>query len=225
MQISYNKAFTVSSCENMCGKVFTECSCDSSCIDQGSCCSDYHTCEQLTRINYTRKAECSRLSPDCDLCLNFDVQPNGSVLCGKCSERFLNKEGVCVSACESNDILNSNNKVCAPPKEMCNLNNCAQCESSNPFICKNCEKGYFMYNNQCLSSCPMRLRADRISWVCLEPPVFAWYWIFPSKKSCRNNCGRSFLASNGCSCAEDCFRYGNCCQDIEDFCRDFIYWK
>ena len=82
-----------------------------------------------------------------------------------------------------------------------------------------------MYENQCLLSCPPRLRADRISWTCLEPPVFAWYWIFPSKSSCRSRCGRSIDYEMDCSCTQDCFRNGDCCQDVENSCKQFVYWK
>jgi hypothetical protein len=209
----------------MCGKILDDCSCEPTCINNGACCSDYHICEDLMNKNNNRRAECKRLSENCELCENFDSS-SGKAKCGKCKDNFFNREGECVSMCNSSDNLHQANKICEPPtSQVCLVQDCALCDNNNPYICNKCSKGYYMYNNQCLLVCPLRLRADRISWTCLEPPVFAWYWIFPSKKSCRNNCGKSFIPTHGCSCREDCFRYGNCCEDIEDFCRDFIYWK
>jgi len=209
----------------MCGKVLADCSCEPKCITDGSCCSDYHICEDMYNKNNFKQAECGRLSANCELCESFEAEANGNVKCGKCADKFFNRDGICVSMCDSNDITEVSNKICLPPKQVCLVRSCAECDNINPAICNRCSKGFFMYNNQCLLSCPLRLRADRISWSCLEPPVFAFYWIFPSKKSCRNNCGKSFLSIDGCSCTEECFRFGNCCEDIETFCKNYIYWR
>jgi hypothetical protein len=215
----------VGSCNNTCGKAMKDCTCESSCINNGTCCSDYHICEDLSNKNSNRHAECKRISPNCELCESFNLMPNGKAKCGRCHDDYFNKEGECVSMCASSDILHQNNKICSAPTQVCLIHDCAECDNNNPNICNKCTKGYFMYNNQCLLTCPLRMRADRVSWTCLEPPVFAWYWVFPSKKSCRNNCGKSFVSTYGCSCSEDCFRHGNCCEDIEDFCKEYVYWK
>ncbi len=144
--------------------------------------------------------------------------------CGQCKEGLLLREGECVNSCFATDTINKSNNSCIP-KEFCLVENCSKCIRANSSVCKTCMNGFFMYNNQCLLSCPPRLRADRISWSCLEPPVFAWYWIFPSKSSCRSRCGRNIDYEMDCSCTEDCFRKGNCCQDVEDSCPNFVYWK
>jgi hypothetical protein len=119
----------------------------------------------------------------------------------------------------------TSNKLCIP-NHHCLVQNCAECVAGNPSVCRTCGNGFYMYNNQCLHSCPLRTRADRIGWACLEAPVFAWYWIFPSKASCRLRCGRVIdNIDMDCSCHQDCFRFANCCQDIEDYCPQYIYWK
>jgi len=46
--------------------------------------------------------------------------------------------------------------------------------------------------------CPNEYRADRATWACLQEPVFAWYWIFPSRSSCNNRCGDMMSLDNDC---------------------------
>ena len=209
------------SCKNLCGKVSSDCSCLPSCISEGNCCSDYHLCENLINKNILRQSECNKINPKCDLCEDFSPQAK----CGKCKEGLFNRSGECLQSCFNDDTVMPLNKICIP-NQNCLVANCGECVPGNPSVCRTCSNGFYMYNNQCLQSCPFRLRADRINWVCLEPPVFAWYWIFPSKATYRQRCGR--LMDNiemDCSCHQDCFRFANCCQDIEDYCPQYIYWK
>ena len=56
-----------------------------------------------------------------------------------------------------------------------------------------------MYNNQCTAMCPEAYRADRATWACLQQPVFAWYWIFPSNSSCKTRCGQVISSDADCS--------------------------
>lgn len=116
------------------------------------------------------------------------------------------------------------NRICIKNQD-CRVDNCNECVDGNPSVCKKCNNGTFMHNNQCLELCPNRYRADRISWVCLEAPVFAWYWVFPSVTTCSRRCGLVISHDMDCSCSNDCFRTGNCCQDIEDFCPELLFWK
>lgn len=168
-------------------------------------------------------------NPLCDLCENFDkvLDHQGNILpfsCGKCGEESFQRNGDCIPSCQSNDIILNPNKICMAKQE-CLVENCAQCIEGNSSLCKICFNGRYMYNNQCLHSCPFKLRADRISWTCLETPIFAWYWIFPSRASCRSRCGKLIGFDMDCSCTDDCFRFGNCCQDIEDNCPQYIFWN
>jgi hypothetical protein len=213
----YLKAFTVGSCKNICGKRTLDCSCESSCMAQGNCCSDYQECENLLISNNNKSLECSSSVPNCSLC-NFN-----SGKCGQCREGYFLRQGECVESCFPSDKLQSSNKVCIKNQD-CRVENCEECVDGNPSVCKRCGNGFFMYNNQCLDNCPLRFRADRINWVCLEAPVFAWYWIFPSRTSCSKRCGMVIAQDMDCSCSDNCFRYGNCCQDIEDYCPELIFW-
>lgn len=229
-QVSYLKAFTIGTCKNLCGKRSVDCSCQPSCISQGNCCSDYHECEMLINKNVGRQPECFMGNPQCDLCENFDkiidpIDPARIVplKCGKCKEGLFLRDGQCFSGCVGNDIMMPNNFMCLR-NDRCLVKNCSQCVEGNSSVCKLCMNGFYMYNNQCLEICPLRLRADRISWSCLEAPVFAWYWIFPSRSSCRGKCGTLVGSEMDCSCHQDCFRLGNCCQDIEDNCPQYVYW-
>lgn len=57
--------------------------------------------------------------------------------------------------------------------------------------CTRCKRGLFLYNNTCVSKCPQDYRADRMTWTCLHNPIFAWYWVYPSKSSCNKICERN----------------------------------
>jgi hypothetical protein len=230
-QMSYLKSFSTGSCKNLCGKKSLDCSCLPSCTSEGTCCSDYQICESAIIKNTNRYAECFSGNPKCDLCDNFEKIPDPSdpakllpYKCFKCREGLYLREGVCLQNCQGTDKLMALNKVCIPKRD-CFVDNCFQCSEGEEKICRTCENGYFMYKNQCLLECPYRTRADRISWTCLEPPVFAWYWTSPSKSSCRDRCGRKVDKYQDCSCMENCFQLGNCCQDIEDYCPKFVYWN
>ena len=43
--------------------------------------------------------------------------------------------------------------------------------------------------DKCYKVCPLGLRADRITWSCNNPSVFSWMWVYPSRISCKGNCG------------------------------------
>lgn len=43
----------------------------------------------------------------------------------------------------------------------------------------------------------------------------------PSKNSCRDKCGSNKTPETDCSCSSDCFREGNCCEDVDEFCVNF----
>ncbi len=131
------------------------------------------------------------------------------------------KNGDCVPFCEQADIVIKTNMICAK-EDKCLVENCLQCEEDNQSVCKKCYNGFFLYNNMCNTSCPANLRADRMNWLCIEPTVFAWYWVFPSNNSCREKCGVALTQESDCSCDYDCVRNGTCCQDIEEYCFNNI---
>ena len=219
--VVYMKAFSVGSCKNLCGGKSVDCSCHSSCASQGTCCSDYQDCETLSLINMNRKTECQANAANCELC-SFPL--SGKVQCAQCSNGYSLRSGSCVESCFPSDKTIAQNKICIKNQD-CRVENCSECVDNNPAVCRQCYNGFYMHNNQCHESCPLKYRADRISWACLEAPVFAWYWIFPSVTSCSRRCGQIVAQDMDCSCANDCFRYGNCCQDIEDYCPELLFWK
>ncbi len=85
---------------------------------------------------------------------------------------------------------------------------CTTCDGDK---CKTCYNGYFLYKHECVDKCPTGYRADRITWSCLQPPVFAWYWAKPSS-SCVGKCGKIL---EDCSCKTDCILNGTCCSDYD----------
>jgi len=227
-QISYIKAFSIGSCKNLCGKTNIDCSCTINCIHEGNCCQDYQYCENLIKINHNRNQDCYSGNQNCELCENFirknDPVDNSKIIpykCGKCRDSFYLKYGECKEKCDSNDKIISPNQICFDTMK-CLVENCSQCSNENSTVCRICQNGFFMHNNQCLKECPIGLRADKISWTCLEIPIAAWYYNYPSIASCRMKCGRKIDYELDCSCSKDCFNKGNCCVDIEDYCPQYI---
>ena len=206
-------------------------SCSPSCKSKGDCCSDYDSvgCDLINmNTNLTTSTVESNTCTDnvgcvsCDSKLTIQNSFKQQIpLCNLCSNSLYYFNGTCIETCPENTISINTNKICIE-KLSCSIKNCDACENS---VCKTCKRGTFMYNGQCLYECPNQFRADRITWACLEPPVFAWYWVYPSRSSCKTNCGIVVAEDADCSCNSDCFQFGNCCQDIEDFCPDLIYWR
>ena len=108
----------------------------------------------------------------------------------------------------------------------CTVDNCFSCVENSINKCGQCQPGFFLSNYKCVDMCPMGYRADRINWSCFEYPVTAWYWIKLSKSTCKNNCNTTATNKNStvpdCSCSSECFRRGDCCEDIDLYCVDFI---
>jgi hypothetical protein len=171
-----------------------------------------------------KENQCEEKNPGCQFCDNnqmIDVKEK-IYKCRQCKATHFLNEGRCVETCPENTKANLVNRTCYP-KPSCELENCDECGSST--TCKTCTRGFFKYGNGCLSRCPEGYRADRITWTCLEPPIFAWYWVYPSRSSCRNYCGYIVQEDWDCSCSSDCFFYGNCCQDIDYYCDEILFWK
>ena len=209
------KAYSIGSCENICGyNINEDCSCTEDCISKGNCCSDYSSaCEQL----YQKSSSYCEIS-NCKLCYS-------NTQCGQCNEGYWLRNGECVKHCAPNDIEKIPNKVCNINRQ-CYVSNCDECDRGNGKKCIKCENGYFYYKNQCVEECPKRTLADRLSWSCVEVGEFAFYWVFPSSSTCRDSCGRRMERdSMDCSCDEKCFQKGNCCGDIEQFCKEYLFWK
>jgi hypothetical protein len=217
--VTYLKAFSTGSCKNICGRVSIDCSCQPNCINSGTCCSDYNDCEVLFRKNLNKKEECELKNDKCELCLDFENPQNNK--CGQCKNDLYLKSGKCVSNCEIYERPIKENMICHQ-NQKCLVDNCYECEGNNPSVCRRCFNGFFLNNNMCINSCPPELRADRMNWMCMEPSVFAWFWIFPSRSSCRNKCDTPMVGDQDCSCRDDCYRTGNCCQDIENYCYQFV---
>jgi len=215
-EIIYSKPYTVGSCRNTCGYQMIDCSCDPGCRQNGTCCYDYDksNCESLMNAS---PSNCTNATNGaCELCENESV-------CTQCSPGYFLHNSQCLTQCPSN-LFSNENGVCVEKKtEVCNVENCDECE--NDGNCRTCQRGTFLYEGQCTDRCPNDYRADRMTWSCLEAPVFAWYWVYPSRTSCNTHCGVVVDSSWDCSCSDTCFYYGNCCQDIEDYCPQFLFWR
>jgi hypothetical protein len=192
----------------MCGKPNNiDCSCDPSCTSNGTCCSDYYECEELQ----PKTVPCNETDSNCEICLKDST-------CGQCKDNLYLQRGQCVDKCSDSFLTIEKNKVCYR-ENRCLVDNCLECEEGNPSVCKRCLNGLFLSDNQCKSLCPVGYKADRMNWLCLDNSIFGWYWVFPSQTTCKGACDvPSNNINRDCSCTQDCFRYGNCCQDVEEFC-------
>ncbi len=141
-------------------------SCELDCATKGTCCSDFHHCETMIMNNRGKEAVCKskekRLGK-CDFC-DFTKDE-----CLQCEDGKYLREGKCVSMCNSSDRVIRENKICLLA-HACGIDYCAHCLPNNNDRCKQCINGYFLFNGQCLSRCPYRYRADRITWQCLDTP-------------------------------------------------------
>lgn len=228
MQYTFNQGFSNGSCLNICGKNNKnfnsgkefDCSCSEDCMEKGECCKDYHSCLSIFKENSTQKdkEKCFNTIANCDFCTNTPKYQ-----CAQCKEGMFLRAGECWSSCEGTDRNILSNKICVP-KIDCLVENCEECWVNN-YRCKKCESGFFKYDNQCLKECPMHLIADRINNVCVEPQIYSYYYVFPSKNTCFKNCGSRWFKYRDCSCDKDCTRRGDCCFDIEQYCPKFIFWK
>lgn len=221
-EVVYSKAYSFGSCKNTCGKNMSDCSCDKSCKVKGNCCTDYDTvnCEKLIqKNNNVNEKDCDKNS-NCMFCDDTAKQDDVPT-CNQCNEKFYLHEGKCLSSCPESTVADLSNLICKK-KPTCDAENCETCNSEGK--CNACKRGSFLYNGVCSEKCPTGYRADRITWTCLEPPVFAWYWVYPSRSSCKNYCG-VVVQEFDCSCSSDCFLYGNCCQDIEYTCPSILFWR
>jgi len=197
--VVYIKAYSTGSCYNMCGRILSDCSCEKSCVLTGRCCSDYNGCDRL--VISTSSTNCRHI-PNCYLCNTITNQ------CGQCEPNYYLLNGRCVSNCGLTNVLvfsatntcyNTQGRNLALIYLDCRVENCSSCVPGNPSVCKQCFNGHFMYNNQCIRMCPVEYRADRATWACVRSPVFAWYWIFPSRSSCQKRCGQVISQDSDCS--------------------------
>jgi hypothetical protein len=205
------------------GSLLYNFSCSPSCKQRGNCCSDYEVsgCDNYFILAARKKTETCEKNQFCEVC-SKKILSDGTAQCQQCQQGYFLYGGKCHLACPEGTEPEATNNICKK-KDNCNLENCSVCGLNNE--CKLCSRGYFLHNNQCVELCPIGYRADRITWTCLEPPVFAWYWVFPSRKSCRTHCGIVVSEDWDCSCSADCFRNGNCCQDIENHCEELLFWR
>ncbi|KAL4480115.1 hypothetical protein ABPG74_020631 [Tetrahymena malaccensis] len=90
-------------------------------------------------------------------------QPDGSILC---------------SANQMQGFLCNSNKICSP----CQIKNCQAC-NSDVNICTGCQNGYYLWQNNCISSCDsssgLQISAQKTQCECLQN-----YFFSVTQKSC-----------------------------------------
>lgn len=212
-QYTLTKSFSNESCRNACGKKLSKCSCTNDCTVHRNCCSDFQICND---IQFSAKYSCQSTVSFCQYCKS-DTE------CMQCFDGYFFKNGECKIGCGVGDKVINTNKICLTQK--CVVENCLACtEDLNK--CNNCDKSYFLYKNQCLKECPLNTIADRISQQCLPPTIKSFYFIYPTKSSCKNNCGKQMKnLSNECSCHSSCLKNATCCYDIHMHCPSLSYWN
>ena len=102
------------------------------------------------------------------------------------------------------------------------IDNCVKCNILSDQFCEECKNGFYLYRGKCISKCPNGFRADRLTWTCIKNEFFAYYWIYPSRNSCKENCGKVRSLEMDCSCEIDCFQSGTCCQDMDEYCKSVL---
>lgn len=200
-EATYIKAYTISRCVNQCGIEYSDCSCNSNCRRKGNCCSDFKICE-IIQDNYNDEIKYNDKEKEISNCL-YDSLDHQS--CLQCEEGFYLYMSKCYSKCPENFFPDEKNKIC----------------NSN----KKCANGkYNLNDDECVDKCPIDMLANRINFKCenknsniyiFKCLVYSFYWIFPSKNSCKKSCG---IETQDCSCNIDCKRKADCCDDYDKFC-------
>jgi len=244
-EIVSNIAYSIGSCRNFCGKKAYDCSCKDSCKRKGTCCTDYDVVGCRGILANATNSSCSN---NCDLCANSTINNNtnntdnntntnntannntnatgnnSTSQCFRCQTGFYLFGTECISSCPDGYTNDDINFICKK-KDNCTVPNCDRCFSDSNSTCYQCQKGRFLHQGSCLDRCPDEHRADRINWVCLKNPIFAWYWVYPSRTSCRLHCGVVIQEDWDCSCSGDCVFFGNCCSDVDDYCPNIFFWR
>lgn len=202
----YIKAYTISRCVNSCGKTFHDCSCNPKCKKSGDCCTDFQFCE-IVNESYSVENKID----------NCKFSTEDKSVCLQCKENFYYHNNSCIRTCPEETLINKENKICIDRETSCKASNCEKCNEKN--ICVQCLNGYFLYEGNCLKTCPVGLRANRINFTCQQNSQYSFYWIFPSKAGCENKCGDHSIEQD-CSCRHTCLRRGNCCDNFEKECRE-----
>ena len=135
--------------------------------------------------------------------------------CLQCKKEFFYYKNNCLKKCPINSNENRENLLCF---DSCPIENCEKCEGN---LCKMCQRGWFLQNNSCVEICDESMIANRKDFSCQKLSEKPFFWIFPSRGSCHNNCGKRLYEAD-CSCEEMCINKGNCCQDYEDHCRNYL---
>lgn len=109
LDIVYSMAYSVGSCNNMCGKMVQDCSCAPSCKSKGNCCTNYDevNCDFIIeKSNKTDEQKCKKAG--CALC----EEKENSLKCSQCHDDKLLYNGTCVNTCPEGFSTNKINKVC-----------------------------------------------------------------------------------------------------------------
>lgn len=173
-----NKSYSIGSCANMCGKGVVDCSCSPSCKSSGSCCSDYvtHNCDRIFEMSMISKKDCENVK-NCDMCDYKVFIGKANLKCNQCLENYYLFNGQCYKKCPEDTLPDDTNYICKKITSNfkidyigCNAQDCEACIEGTIDKCKECYRGTFLFDSQCLSRCPIGYRADRVTWSCLEYP-------------------------------------------------------
>lgn len=226
-----------SKCVNSCNKTFFDCSCKADCRQYGNCCSDYSKCTNKNTAKpsnggisncsiYDRDSQCFQC--DYGYYLAYHNKPKDTACVTDCSPE--QEKANPRKKSYKNATLYQDNNLCFLQDFNCTISRCLQCSDTD--TCSRCNFGYFLYENECMESCPKGYIADRSSFRCLEiekqgkikkESQYNFYSV-PSSKSCKSTCEEEYVTSfsSDCSCHFTCMRRGICCRDFLDFCLEEI---
>ena len=141
-----------------------------------------------------------------------------NLTCFKCDTQYLFYNNGCFQKCPKETKKIALYDICVSTK--CKIPNCEICQGN---FCKKCYIGKYLYNNQCVSKCPKSLIASRIDFTCKFLKDNPYFWIYPSKGSCKGTCNKSFYNLVDCSCEQSCLQKGNCCEDFSKNCNTLMH--
>lgn len=161
---------------------------------------------------YIDNDKCSKCSDNCKECFS-------NTKCRECNSEYSLFQNYCSLSCPEKyvSILGIKGRSC----EECSLN-CLFCEESNKKICSKCQLGAYLYNNECVSSCPFGFFTNLSNGKCEKCHVDDCGDCSKSITVCERCKDNKYLLNNTCieKCPESYRTNGNKCEKcIVDNCE------
>jgi hypothetical protein len=177
IDVVYTMAYSVGSCNNMCGKMVQDCSCAPSCKSKGNCCTNYDVVNCDFIVEKSSKVDQKKCKDaGCELCEETISNNNSGVISQKIvqslnstvlnntiiNSTLLNNSLInsTISNPNSTGATNGTSPIPTPPPMPIPTN------TTSNIKCLQCSDDKFLFNGSCVTKCPEGFTANNINKVC-----------------------------------------------------------